>query len=59
MTEHPDWPPQGQHMFSQWRSLGKQMREQPNGKMASVDIQWRRCIHPKCRAVEEREAPKG
>lgn len=54
MTEGPfpiqhNWPGPGQHMWSRWQH--KTGLPKPT--------QYRYCIHPDCKVIEERETPKA
>jgi hypothetical protein len=45
------WPTQDQHLFTEWRANTGTMHPKPT--------QYRTCIHPKCKEVQNRPAPKG
>jgi hypothetical protein len=45
--EHPEWPPQGEHLWGAW--MNKTGLPKP--------VQYRTCVHPACKAVDERKHP--
>lgn len=47
--DHPEWPKPGEHLWSRWQA--KTGLPKPT--------QYRTCLHPNCKAVEEREWPKS